>query len=405
LKPGKSPSWLFVERLIFDALMKGFSSLFPIKFKKDGDASPPQQVSLPGKSEQSVLTGGESAAAQRSVQPTEAAPATPCQREEAVLILDSALFDAVWYSSQLSQGTVRTLGLDDLLAHFVTEGGAAGLNPHKWFDSAYYLKNNRDVQCAGINPLVHFLRSGWREGRLAHPAFDSAWYRRQYRESLSQASCACSELEHFVKFGQEQGCFPNKEDFRAALETEPGLKERREFLELQPLRIFEAPGDAERINLVLSSVPDTTYAEFSSTEEAFLVALLARHAGASNSPLRIVARRRRIDELQWLTLLGALAVQSPERVEFCFCDFIDRMSELPVSPGETFFAHGYNNVRSLCASVNPARVVCVDFVAGNCSLVTERKSMRKITISGALDPTRVPGILSALRSVSKSVPV
>jgi glycosyltransferase involved in cell wall biosynthesis len=40
----------------------------------------------------------------------------------------------------------------------------------EWFDSAYYLETNPDVEMDGANPLVHYLLYGRREGRLAWPS-------------------------------------------------------------------------------------------------------------------------------------------------------------------------------------------------------------------------------------------
>tara|TARA_R110001583_G_scaffold195389_1_gene372644 strand:+ start:47 stop:3106 length:3060 start_codon:yes stop_codon:yes gene_type:complete len=40
----------------------------------------------------------------------------------------------------------------------------------EWFDSAYYLETNPDVEMDGANPLVHYLLYGKKEGRLAWPS-------------------------------------------------------------------------------------------------------------------------------------------------------------------------------------------------------------------------------------------
>src|SRR4029078_7476743 len=43
------------------------------------------------------------------------------------------------------------------------------LNPHRAFDTGYYLETNPDVVATGENPLVHFVVHGGREGREPQP--------------------------------------------------------------------------------------------------------------------------------------------------------------------------------------------------------------------------------------------
>ncbi|HEY9759898.1 MAG TPA: hypothetical protein V6C97_32360 [Oculatellaceae cyanobacterium] len=371
--------------------MKGFSSLFPIKFKKEADAS----------------QAGPPSCGAASSEPPSGCVSSP----EVELIASSGLFDFAWYSSQLSD-SLAALPQEGLIVHFLAEGAAKGLNPHRWFDSAYYVKQNPDVAAACINPLVHFLRSGWREVRRPHPSFDPEWYRMQYRDLCGERS----ELEHYVNFGQNQLCFPSKESFRAALDTEPDLKAERERLELSPVRVFEVPPGPARVNLLLDSLFDTPASLAGVVLYTdFLAAVFVRYAHESNLPLRVVTRKSRVDESKWLPVVRAFDVGLSVAVEFCFCDFIDGGSELPVYRDELFFVEGPNNVRALCTSLGAARVV--ELSAGFASESKSKEecessphkangdSVHRITISGALSLARIPEIVSSLRSAIKRVSV
>ncbi|HEY9680567.1 MAG TPA: hypothetical protein V6C86_03150 [Oculatellaceae cyanobacterium] len=367
--------------------MKGFSSLFPIKFKKGAEAS------QAGPSSCGVASSGP--------------PSDCASSPEIELIASCGLFDFAWYSSQLPD-SLAALPQEGLIGHFLAEGAAAGLNPHRWFDSAYYLKQNPDVAAVCINPLVHFLRSGWREGRRPHPSFDPEWYRMQYRDFSGE----CSELEHYVTFGQSQLRFPDKESFRAALNTEPDLKTERERLELSPVRVFEVPTGPARVNLLLDSLCDTVASPTGAVPcTDFLAAVFVRYAHESNLPLRVVTRKSRIDESKWLPLIRAFDVELPVAVEFCFCDFIDDVSELPVYRNELFFVAGANNVRALCASLGAARIVELSAGLGSkdeCEASPNKangESVCLVTISGALSSARIPEVLSNLRSAIKRVSV
>lgn len=52
----------------------------------------------------------------------------------------------------------------------------AAISSSPFFDSAWYLEHNADLQSVGVDPLDHFLRYGEGEGRNPGPMFDSAAY-------------------------------------------------------------------------------------------------------------------------------------------------------------------------------------------------------------------------------------
>lgn len=97
---------------------------------------------------------------------------------------------------------------DDLVAHFLSKGLAAGLSPSPlfparpndatsmrsrildsrkngpaegWFDVGAYEKAYPDVAAATISPFEHFLQWGLVEGRSPNPLFDARWFAESYR--------------------------------------------------------------------------------------------------------------------------------------------------------------------------------------------------------------------------------
>jgi hypothetical protein len=69
------------------------------------------------------------------------------------------------------------------LTHFILSGAYRGLNPHPWFDCAFYLRKYPDVAASGVNPLFHYLLHGAAEGRKPHPSFEPGFYCAQLRET------------------------------------------------------------------------------------------------------------------------------------------------------------------------------------------------------------------------------
>lgn len=82
--------------------------------------------------------------------------------DEIGLLRQSSLFDAGWYLQQLPDG-IAPYGSPE--EHYLREGVARGLDPSPWFSTRGYLEANRDVEAAGINPLLHYVAHGRVEGR------------------------------------------------------------------------------------------------------------------------------------------------------------------------------------------------------------------------------------------------
>lgn len=87
------------------------------------------------------------------------------------IIRFSGLFDSRYYLK--NNRDVRQADLDPLW-HFVKFGWKEGRNPSKDFDTRYYLETNLDVETAGINPFVHYLRYGKFEGRKPYSNFNES---------------------------------------------------------------------------------------------------------------------------------------------------------------------------------------------------------------------------------------
>lgn len=94
-----------------------------------------------------------------------ARPAVASRREEIDAFqyeLVDAEFDRDFYLLQLPPGEPPPA---DFVAHYFTQGAAAGFDPNNWFSTGGYLANNEDVRASGVNPFFHFLCQGIHEGR------------------------------------------------------------------------------------------------------------------------------------------------------------------------------------------------------------------------------------------------
>jgi len=110
----------------------------------------------------------------------------------------SACFDPTFYRLQAKSGTARRLALP----HYLLVGRHQRLSPSAWFDADHYLRENKDVARARLEPLRHFLTEGAFQGRTPSSAFDSAGYLRAYPDV--QARCL-NPLLHYICEGRFQG--------------------------------------------------------------------------------------------------------------------------------------------------------------------------------------------------------
>lgn len=86
------------------------------------------------------------------------------------LIANSDLFDAEWYLEAYPDIARSGQFAENPVVHYTLFGAFEGRKPCPEFDSAFYLKQYRDVASAGMNPLAHYLRFGRDEGRPFAPA-------------------------------------------------------------------------------------------------------------------------------------------------------------------------------------------------------------------------------------------
>lgn len=84
------------------------------------------------------------------------------RKKEILLIQNSPLFNAKWYSKQNPKCQYKK---KNLAKHYLNYGWKEGLNPSKFFDGNTYLKNNPDVKKTNVCPLLHYVERGKKEGR------------------------------------------------------------------------------------------------------------------------------------------------------------------------------------------------------------------------------------------------
>ncbi|HQZ11575.1 MAG TPA: glycoside hydrolase family 99-like domain-containing protein [Devosia sp.] len=70
------------------------------------------------------------------------------------------------------------------------------------FDSAFYLRQNPDVEQSGADPFTHYLWTGWREGRDPSPGFSTSFYLEQ---NPDVAASDINPFVHYVVRGRHEG--------------------------------------------------------------------------------------------------------------------------------------------------------------------------------------------------------
>ncbi|WP_213999997.1 glycosyltransferase family 2 protein [Arsukibacterium sp.] len=82
------------------------------------------------------------------------------------LITESGYFDHSWYLTKYPDIASHYKWATDPVGHYLRHGASEGRNPSAEFKTQWYLRENPDVQQAGMNPLVHYILHGMDEGRL-----------------------------------------------------------------------------------------------------------------------------------------------------------------------------------------------------------------------------------------------
>ncbi len=93
----------------------------------------------------------------------------------------------------------------------VEEIAASGL-----FDAQSYLRTNRDVAEAGVDPLVHYVVAGAAEGRSPGAFFDTAWY---LGETPEASLPGINPILHYLREGRALGRTPRALDEGQAFDS------------------------------------------------------------------------------------------------------------------------------------------------------------------------------------------
>lgn len=108
------------------------------------------------------------------------------------------LFDSEFYLKQnrdVAEAGVNPLG------HFLWLGAQEMRNPHPLFNVAFYLHENPDVAESGVNPLADFIERGAQEKRNPHPLFNIADYLRDHPDV---AESGVNPLVHYLEHIEKQ---------------------------------------------------------------------------------------------------------------------------------------------------------------------------------------------------------
>ena len=127
-------------------------------------------------------------------------------------VLNSEYFDDEWYR--------KTYGLKDntdSVIHFLLIGHSKGNDPGPNFSTHEYYECNKDVEIAGMNPLLHYETYGRKENRIIKVSeikdrnyslikdseyFDKEWYESTY------SICEEDSVNHFLEVGFNKGYHP-----------------------------------------------------------------------------------------------------------------------------------------------------------------------------------------------------
>jgi len=218
------------------------------------------------------------------------------------------LFDVAWYLKHNPK--VAEEGVEPL-SHYLDGGWKKGASPHPLFDTKWYLRRNPDVAANGVEPLQHYLTCGWKEHRSPHPRFNGRWY---LEENPDVEKLSTAPLLHYVTQGWKQGKNPN-EWFNVSsymethhLSPEGNIEPLANYIELngpgagdltsamvlrehygpdtEALRLFVAPTQTRRINLVTDSIALGSL--FGGVGTALVMAVLL--AKRMDCALRIITR-------------------------------------------------------------------------------------------------------------------
>ena len=212
-----------------------------------------------------------------------------------------------------------------------------------FFDPQWYIDTYPDVASAGVQPLEHFVRFGSDEGRSPGPDFDSEWYLDQYPDV---ASAGLIPLMHYIEYGAAEGRLPKgttlhhgaleaaSRTLSTIVDCEPELLTSPQFDNLRKLVIHDGKAKGRVFHVLRQVIDSLSHAPNHVVFVPWLVHggadLAAVHAvralvetHGAESALMIVSDHFRMDAREWLPKATEVRVLS----EFCQdLDFCDRVS-------------------------------------------------------------------------------
>ncbi|HEX6441412.1 MAG TPA: hypothetical protein VF007_04440, partial [Stellaceae bacterium] len=115
------------------------------------------------------------------------------------------------------------------------------------FDPEYYLATYPDVAQRNIDPLVHYLEEGGREGRNPHRDFDSVFYLKQCK---ARGETPENPLLHYIRIGAARGLKTRRDAAEAtSSDAAQGMGKMPILVAVETLGVAGAPGGGSRLSI------------------------------------------------------------------------------------------------------------------------------------------------------------
>ena len=171
------------------------------------------------------------------------APLTRVNTSGGVEKLYNELIDLDWMTKQYKNLILDNDELEDLFR--------SGIDPNPFFDSDWYLRENKDLSGSDIDPLMHYVTFGENEGRKPNPLFDPFTYVNNYPELFKHTGTL---LSHYISSGIKQG--------RVAAEIDNTVDfESARNLALDNLQKFQGIFSVQKIPVVIPVYNNWQYTE------------------------------------------------------------------------------------------------------------------------------------------------
>lgn len=153
------------------------------------------------------------------------------------------LLDVNWVTAQYGNLDIDMNEIGTLLK--------SGVDPCPYFDSDWYLFDNKDLSDLEIDPLLHYVTFGEKEGRKPNPLFDPLSYLQNY-PNLDRYEGTL--LSHYINFGIKQGRVAAKVDNTAEFKAANDLAREN-------LKKFENIFSVKKIAVVIPVYNNWQYTE------------------------------------------------------------------------------------------------------------------------------------------------